>query len=136
MSDRFEIAVAGVKAIEGVQDILRRLWVAQEGGYNIAAAFCPEPHNRFDPNAIAVLIGADQGDPEGRDYGPDHVGYVPRLLAKQLAPRLRKGETITPVDVRIVRGGEPGEPVTYGARVLVDVGEPAPVASPEERGGF
>lgn len=39
-----------------------------------------EPDNRFDPNAVKVIVG-------GR-----HLGYLPALVAEQLAPRLDSGE--------------------------------------------
>lgn len=42
----------------------------------------PEPTNPYDPNAIKVVVVTA--------IGPRHVGYVPRELAAQLAPRLEE----------------------------------------------
>jgi hypothetical protein len=47
-----------------------------------------EPENEHDPNAIAV------------DAGGEHVGFVPRELAEELAPELDAGRPWTAVVLR------------------------------------
>jgi len=127
MPDRFEIGVAGV-TFEGRQPKLQRLHAAAQAGGRLVARLEPEPTNPFDRNTIKVLIGVQGG------VKPDHVGYVPKVVAKQLSGRLRAGEVLEIVEARVIRGGDLlGE--TYGARVVVEVREPAPV-QPEDRGGF
>ena len=42
-----------------------------------------EPHNRFDPNAVAVLVGKGM------------CGYLPAGLAKTIAPLMDKGVSVS-----------------------------------------
>lgn len=41
----------------------------------------PEPDNKYDPNAIKVMVAVDVGDVQC-------IGYVPKDLAKTIAPHL------------------------------------------------
>lgn len=106
---RFEVGVAGV-TFEDRQAILESLHGWQEEGMAPSAALAREPNNRYDPNAIMVLVLGE------------HVGYVPKALAAKLAPRMDAGEAVTAVAVRILRGGDPAKP-GYGARVDVEIEE-------------
>lgn len=57
----------------------------------------PEPDNKYDPNAIAVMVATPDGI--------KHVGYVPRDLAKQVAPYIN-GENLMIEIVEITGGFE------------------------------
>jgi hypothetical protein len=72
----------------------------------------PEPTNAYDPNALAV-IAIVEGSRQ-------HIGYVPKELAKLIAPHL-DGEQ---VDVKIleITGGFGDFPI-YGLRLRVEVPE-------------
>lgn len=132
------IIVAGSHTRER-QAILRRLYSQQQRKAPIAAALHREPHNTHDPNAIAVLVGADIGDPNGPRYGPEHIGYIPRQLAGVLAPQMDAGAEVTVTRVRINRdwSGERNYPM-HVVKLTLAVREPAPVPvlSDDERGGF
>lgn len=73
-----------------------------------------DPGNEHDPNAIAV------------DAGPDHVGFVPRELAAELAPELDAGRPWSAIVLREQRGS-PRDPRT-GLTMLL-----APAAAIELR---
>lgn len=108
--ETIEIAVAGVM-FEGRQDLLASLYREQEQGAAVAGMLEREPSNRHDRNAIKVLLATPtQGQ---------HVGYVPRPLAAQLAPHLDAGGTARVTLAKIVCGGDPGR-MAFGVRVLVD----------------
>jgi hypothetical protein len=68
-----------------------------------------DPQNPHDPNAIAVIAGADQ------------VGWVPRELAAELAPRIDAGEAWSAVVLREQRAS-PRDPRT-GLTMLLAAGE-------------
>jgi hypothetical protein len=42
-----------------------------------SVSIVPEPDNPYDSNALAVRVAGE------------HIGYVPRMLAEQLAPQIR-----------------------------------------------
>jgi hypothetical protein len=81
-----ELAVRGV-SFGKRQDALRRL--AAYNPAQVRAVLVPEPSNRADPAAMAVMVGV-QGGP-----GLYRLGYVPRNMAPVVAalrvqlPRLR-----------------------------------------------
>jgi hypothetical protein len=105
--DRLQVTVAGV-SFEGRQAILAVLADDQAKGDQLAGALVREPANPYDPNAIQVRIGGRQ------------VGYVPKALAANLAPRMDRGETAQITSLRIVQGGDAGR-VTFGARLDVEI---------------
>ena len=86
----------------------------------------PEPTNAYDPNALAVHVATSAGI--------RHVGFVPRDLAKQIAPHL-EGEAVM---VRIVEitggfslepyGGDDGDVAAYGLRISIEVPDDQPIA--------
>ena len=105
--NRMEIGVVGV-TFEGRQGVLASLYQEQEQNVPIAGMLQRKPDNRYDANAIRVLVATPtQGQ---------HVGYVPRDLAAKLAPRLDAGEVAQVTGVRIIRGDHDHR-VTYGARI-------------------
>lgn len=57
----------------------------------------PEPDNPYDPNALKVMIASAEG--------PQHVGYVPRQLAAEIAPHL-EGEALMITFNRVTGGFE------------------------------
>jgi hypothetical protein len=80
----------------------------------------PEPENAYDPNALAVHAAID-GEVK-------HVGFVPRDLAAEIAPKL-DGEAVM-CEVRDITGGFEtswGEIAAYGLvlRVSLPEGETA-----------
>ena len=66
--------VAGV-TFEGRQDIRKRY-----SGHTATARFKREPENKYDPNAVAVVLGFN-----------DKIGYVKRADAPLLAECLAAG---------------------------------------------
>jgi hypothetical protein len=71
-----EMAVRGV-SFGNRQEALKRL-----AAYNpaaIRAVLVPEPSNRADPQAVAVMVGVQGG------WGLYRLGYVPRTLAPVVA---------------------------------------------------
>jgi hypothetical protein len=88
-----EVAVKGV-SFGNRQEALRRL--AAYNPAQVRAVLVPEPANRADPAAVAVMVGVNGG------RGIYRLGYVPRTLAPVVAalrvqlPRLRlvEGEHI------------------------------------------
>jgi single-stranded-DNA-specific exonuclease len=80
----------------------------------------PEPTNAYDPNALAVHIATSDG--------VKHVGFIPRELAKQIAPLL-EGEAVMVRILEITGGFETGdgEIATYGLRIAIDVPADQPI---------
>lgn len=114
MADVYNIAVAGV-TFEGRQEALAELHKAQQAGASITTYLVREPDNKYDANAIKVLL--ECGD------GPKHVGYVPRHLAAELAPLLDAGATIT-TDPALMLHGFWDDPVyAVGLRFTIMVKE-------------
>jgi hypothetical protein len=71
-----ELAVRGV-SFGNRQEALKRL-----AGYapeQVRAVLVPEPSNRVDPAAVAVMVGVNGG------RGLYRIGYVPRTLAPVVA---------------------------------------------------
>jgi HIRAN domain len=87
----------------------------------------PEPTNKFDPNALAVLVAVAPGDVR-------HVGYVPRELAARIAPFL-EGEAVM-AEIRQITGGfETWDHGTASLGLLIAVSFPEEVIddnNPEE----
>lgn len=80
----------------------------------------PEPTNKYDANAIAVHVATSAG--------VRHVGYIPKELAKQIAPLL-DGEAVM-VRLLEVTGGfetDDGEIAAYGLRIAIDAPEDEPI---------
>jgi hypothetical protein len=102
--------VAGV-TFEGRQAFLREL----NGGE--PAQLRPEPQNSYDPNAVAVYVKSAGG-------ATYHIGYVPRELAKIVAPLL-EGETIVGRVFEITGGFtyHNGDLATLGCVIEVDIPE-------------
>jgi hypothetical protein len=101
--------VAGV-TFEGRQEHIARL----KG--NEPCRIVPEPTNPHDPNALAVHVAV-----EGKVL---HVGYVPRDLAKQVAPHL-DGEAVM-VNLLEITGGFTtwdGETAALGLLIEIEIPE-------------
>jgi len=99
------LRVAGV-TFDGRQEIIGRL-----SGDEICQ-FRPEPENPYDANAIAIYVATPDGS--------EHVGYVPKDLAAQIAPFL-DGESLIG-NVSEITGGFvkfDGSIASYGLRVVV-----------------
>lgn len=100
--------VAGV-SYEGRQDVIAKLHGDEP------CRIVPEPTNKFDPNALAVVVA----------IAPSviaHVGYVPRELAAQIAPFL-EGEQLM-VKLLEITGGfttRDGERAALGLRIAVEI---------------
>lgn len=99
--------VTGV-TFEGRQEIIKRL-VGNEPCKIVA-----EPSNRYDPNALAVLVAYD-----GQVH---HVGYVPREIAAEIAPHLEGEDTLAQL-VEVNGGFEQsdGSIASYGLRIKIEV---------------
>ncbi len=76
----------------------------------------PEPDNKFDPNALAVHIATADG--------VRHVGFVPRDLAKQIAPHL-EGESVMASIVEVTGGFETFEGEIANLGLLISIEIPA-----------
>jgi len=106
--------VAGV-TFDGRQEIISQL----KG--NEPCRISPEPSNKFDPNALAVHVAMADGKVE-------HVGFVPRDLAAQIAPFL-EGEAVMCKLLEIVGGFEThdGEIAALGLRIRIEIPDDLPV---------
>jgi hypothetical protein len=89
-----EIAVKGT-SFGKRQEALRRL--AAYPQQQIKAVLVPEENNPSDKNAIAVLVGVNNG------RGLFHMGYVPRELCPVLAA-MRGTDTLQFPALRVVAG--------------------------------
>lgn len=101
------LKVAGV-TFENRQEIIAQL----SGGESVQ--FRPEPENAFDRNAIAIYVAGDGIN------SAKHIGYVPRVLASEIAPYM-EGENFYG-QVKTVTGGfekSGGEYASFGVIVTV-----------------
>jgi hypothetical protein len=107
-----ELAVKGV-TFGNRQEALKRL--AAYSPAQLRAVLVPEPENKQDPAAVAVLVGVN-----GRK-GLFHLGYTPRELAPVLAA-MRGLHTLQFPALRVVSGtwGWAGK-TTFGARVALEI---------------
>lgn len=84
----------------------------------------PEPENKFDPNAIAVLVAAEQTDPFDENAGQLiwHIGYLPKEIAAQVAPHL-DGEPLLCRIAEITGGFElrNGDTAPLGVRLEIEL---------------
>ncbi len=98
MRDHAFVSVVGV-TFEGRQNKLAGLLAVKADGAVLSAMLVREPTNRFDPNAIAVIVGANMmggiGAPE------QHVGFIPGPLAAKWAPKMDAGQGIEIRETRI-----------------------------------
>jgi hypothetical protein len=113
MSLNLTVKVAGV-TYEGRQGLIKRLTGDEP------CRIVPEPDNPYDANALAVHVAMPDGTIA-------HVGYVPRELAKEVAPLL-DGEAIM-VRIKAITGGfetEYGDIANYGLliRIFLEENEP------------
>lgn len=99
--------VAGV-TYEGRQSIIARLQGDEP------CRIVPEPADPHDPNAVAVHVATADG--------VKHIGYVPRDLAKEIAPWL-EGEAVMVRILEIVGGFETfeGDIASYGLRIEIEI---------------
>lgn len=99
--------VAGV-TFEG-----RQALIAQLTG-NEPCRIVPEPTNKYDPNALAVMVAA-----KGEVF---HIGFVPKELAAQIAPHL-EGEALMVTIAEITGGFEINEYETaaFGVRLRIEL---------------
>jgi hypothetical protein len=82
----------------------------------------PEPTNAYDPNAIAVHVATSTG--------VRHVGFVPRDLAKQIAPHL-EGEAVMSRILEVTGGftTDDGDTAAYGLRIVIEIPDDKPTAA-------
>jgi HIRAN domain-containing protein len=83
----------------------------------------PEPSNKYDPHALAVLVAMPDGTIA-------HVGYVPKSLAAQVSPWL-EGEAVMSRILEIVGGfeTEDGDTAAFGLRIAIDLPDDKPIAA-------
>jgi len=100
------VKVAGV-SFEGRQQYLAALLGDEP------VRIVPEPENKYDPNALAVHIAVNGS--------VCHCGYIPKELAKEIAPLLDGEAVMATIDA--VRGG--GD-YHYGLVLRVEVPDDSP----------
>jgi single-stranded-DNA-specific exonuclease len=106
MSLNLTVKVAGV-TFEGRQALIAKLRGDEP------CRIVPEPTNPYDKNALAVHVAMPDGTIA-------HVGYVPRDLAREVAPLL-DGEAIM-VRIKAITGGfetEWGDVANYGMQIRI-----------------
>jgi single-stranded-DNA-specific exonuclease len=99
--------------VAGVTFDSRQSLIAKLRG-NEPCRIVPEPENPYDKNALAVQVAMGEG--------VEHIGYVPRELAAQIAPLL-DGESVM-VSIDQISGGFEkwdGEIASLGVVLAVDV---------------
>lgn len=91
----------------------------------VTAQLIPEPHNRYDRNAVSVQIGGHT------------VGYLPREEAARYAPALSElvGKGWTPQVTARVWGGKGFDGATFVGSVRLDLAEPHLLAPANEPPG-
>jgi len=104
----YMVSVAGT-TFEGRQEVLQTLFALQQKaaqGHDgaLAATLEREPDNRFDANAIKVIVAGK------------HIGYVPGFLAAKLAVRMSAGEAFHVATAEITHGVD-----SYRAKIVIDV---------------
>lgn len=99
--------VAGV-TYEGRQSLIERIRATDP------CRLQPEPTNKYDPNAIAVMVAH-----AGEIW---HIGYVPKELAAQIAPYI-DGEALMVTIAEIVGGFETydGDTAAWGVRLRIEL---------------
>jgi len=107
------VKVVGV-SYEGRQSILAMMHGTE------AVRIVPEPENPFDSNALAVYVAF----PPESGIGVKQVGYIPRELAKDIAPAL-DGESMMVSIAELIGGFETsdGEQTNYGLRLQIELPE-------------
>lgn len=107
--------VAGV-TFEGRQGILERCTK------DMPCRLEAEPTNKYDPNAIKVMVATGPGTVE-------QVGYVPKNLAAVIAPRLQ-GESVMVEILEITGGFEQygGRRASYGMNIAIELPDPIEAA--------
>ncbi len=105
--------VAGV-TFDGRQEIISKLKGDEP------CRISPEPTNKYDPNALAIHVAVAPGEVK-------HVGFVPRDLAKQIAPFL-EGEQVMCELLEITGGFEirDGEIAARGLRIRIEIPDDLP----------
>jgi len=104
---KVELAVKGV-TFGNRQEALKRL--AAYAPEQIMAVLVPEPENPADRNAVAVMVGVQNG------RGLYRLGYVPRGMAAVASVMGAKLPA-----VRVVSGSWGFGKTTYGARIALAV---------------
>lgn len=99
--------------VAGVTYENRQATLAQLRGTE-PARIVPEPANPYDPNALAVQVALADGTIA-------HVGYIPKELAKTIAPHL-EGEAVTVRLLEVTGGFElpDGDVAALGLRIEVE----------------
>ena len=85
---------------------------------NEVAMLIPEPTNQYDPNAIAVWVAF----PSESGHGKAQIGYLPKMVAAEVAPLL-EGERIQ-CNVDEITGGFDmgfGETANYGVNLSIEL---------------
>lgn len=85
---------------KNIQDILKDLY----DGCDLTLK--RDPQNPYDANAIKVYAAGD------------HIGYISKDLAKDLAPKMDKGVVVT-ASIDEITGGEDG--LYYGCNIKIDL---------------
>ena len=98
--------------VKGVTIGTRQIALKRLSAYDpaqVRAVLVPEPANPVDKNAVAVMVGVQNGK------GLYHLGYLPKEQTRAV-----KAMGSRPVSLRLVSGtwGWSGR-TTYGARVLL-----------------
>lgn len=99
--------VSGV-TFEGRQSLIAKLTG------NEPCRLQPEPTNKFDPNALAVMVACNNE--------VWHIGYVPKEIAAEIAPYL-DGEALM-VKIAEITGGfelNDGGTAAYGVRLRIEL---------------
>lgn len=78
-----------------------------------------EPKNAHDANAIRVMIGR-------RGAYPLAAGYVPKKLAKTLAPLMDAGQRVSVMDYRFVGGNDKKKTLGVRMTLHLNTNEAAP----------
>jgi single-stranded-DNA-specific exonuclease len=108
--------------VAGVTYENRQAILAQLRG-NEFVKIVPEPDNAYDPNALAVWVALSETPdaPDGSSV-TQHVGYIPKELAKVIAPLL-DGEHLICKILEVTGGFEMawGEQANYGLLLSLDI---------------
>ncbi len=100
--------------VSGVTFDGRQALIAQLTGHE-PCRLVPEPFNKFDPNAIGVMVASERGEIW-------HIGYIPKEIAAEISPYL-DGENLDCKIAEITGGFETrdGDIAALGVRLRIEL---------------
>ena len=97
-----DLKVRGV-TFDGRQEKLESLYNCIKNGEKIVTELKPDPKNKFDKNAIKVIVNGF------------HIGFIQKKLAKQMKEKLNTGQYVYHAILSEITPGD--EEIAWGAKI-------------------